>query len=136
MALVVFLDGGICKTYHICRIMVFARQSMALVVFYDRGRYLQAHGSASRACISTLEGPAFRLISKNLNSTDSQIPDTKTKLWNLDNDANEEWSPETYRALTTQKSIEGFRKWWDRYPPSISFKRSRDKFEPIFGDLA
>ena len=24
-----------------------------------------------------------------------------------DNDANGEWSPETYRALTTQKSIEG-----------------------------
>ena len=28
----------------------------------------------------------------------------------LDNDANGEWSPKTYRALTTQKSIQGFRK--------------------------
>ena len=43
--------------------------------------YLQVHGSVSCVCISTLEGPVFQPIFKNLNFTDSQIPDTKTLLW-------------------------------------------------------
>ena len=43
----------------------------------------------------------------------------------LDNDPNGEWSPETYRALTTQKSIEGFCKWYDRYPPCTLFLNTR-----------
>ena len=48
------------------------------------------------------------------------------EVWeDMDNNANGEWLPETYRALTTQKSIEGFRKWWDWYPPSIYFLNTR-----------
>ena len=99
----------------------FTRQSI-------RPWYLQDCGF--RVYISTLKGPVSQPIFKIFNFTNPQILDTNTQLWeavweDLDNDANGEWSPKTYRALTTQKSIEGFCKWYDRYPPCTLFLNTR-----------
>ena len=124
-------------------------QSMVLVVFercfckiraahhspwcwwylYDRGLFRLCLNKYSReSCFSAHQKPQLIRLANPRHeeiAAIKSIVDWEAVWGNLDNNAHGEWLTGTYRAFAKQKLVKSFRRWRDRYPPSISFLNAR-----------